>query len=217
MQGQMCDDLDACTTGEICQQGNCSGGQPVTQCIDGDNCCPANCGELTDKDCACSVDKLYLQEMNIGASDFILIENPTACPLSLSGLEVLFDDSSSGDLTTKLPSQIIAAKSSVYLVESGAVGTDIAAGGNIPFSPTRGGAVLLCDGSCSNAANVIDVVAFSTGAPHPALPAPISFQPAGLMGINSGNQANTSWLRVAYVGKSPSFVASDWTTGPSSK
>ncbi len=217
MEGQSCDDLNACTAGETCQQGNCGGGQPVTQCLDGDNCCPAICSEQSDKDCACSVDKLYLKELNIGNADFISIHNPTACPLDVNGLEILFDDSSSSDMTTKLPQQMIAANSSVYVVESGAVGTDIPAGGNIPFSPTRGGAVLLCNGVCSTAANVIDVVAFSTGEPFPALPAPISFQPSGLMGINSGNQSNTSWLRVATAGSKPTFLAADWNVGASTK
>jgi hypothetical protein len=52
MNGQLCDDLDACTTGEICSNMTCGGGAPVTQCIDNDYCCPSGCDETNDIDCA---------------------------------------------------------------------------------------------------------------------------------------------------------------------
>ena len=59
MNGQMCDDLDACTTGEICTSGMCGGGTAVTNCSQtGDGCCPMNCTALDDIDCACSSDSL---------------------------------------------------------------------------------------------------------------------------------------------------------------
>lgn len=52
--GQLCDDLDACTMGEICTSGTCGGGSPVTTCeLTGDGCCPANCTAATDYDCNC--------------------------------------------------------------------------------------------------------------------------------------------------------------------
>ncbi len=50
--GDPCDDLDSCTTGEICGSGNCSGGMPITQCVGNDSCCPAGCTEINDIDCA---------------------------------------------------------------------------------------------------------------------------------------------------------------------
>jgi len=50
--GNPCDDLDSCTTGEICTNGTCGGGTPVTQCVGGDSCCPSGCTEQTDSDCA---------------------------------------------------------------------------------------------------------------------------------------------------------------------
>ena len=50
--GDPCDDLDSCTTGEICQSGNCGGGTPITQCINNDSCCPSGCTQQTDLDCA---------------------------------------------------------------------------------------------------------------------------------------------------------------------
>jgi hypothetical protein len=51
-EGQGCDDLDACTTGEKCTGGKCTGGAPVTACVSGDFCCPPSCNEATDLDCA---------------------------------------------------------------------------------------------------------------------------------------------------------------------
>jgi len=53
MQGQPCDDLDFCTTGETCNAGNCTGGTPITTCSGQteDKCCPANCTDQNDKDC----------------------------------------------------------------------------------------------------------------------------------------------------------------------
>jgi hypothetical protein len=50
--GQACDDLNMCTTGETCQNGSCSNGTPVTTCeMNGDGCCPSNCNENNDLDC----------------------------------------------------------------------------------------------------------------------------------------------------------------------
>jgi hypothetical protein len=52
MNNDPCDDLDACTTGEICNNGACNGGTPITACVNNDNCCPMNCNENNDQDCA---------------------------------------------------------------------------------------------------------------------------------------------------------------------
>ncbi len=50
--GQPCDDLSACTTGETCQNGSCSNGTPVQTCEqNGDGCCPSNCTASNDLDC----------------------------------------------------------------------------------------------------------------------------------------------------------------------
>jgi hypothetical protein len=55
MNNDPCDDLNACTTGEICSNGACANGTPIMQCVAGDNCCPAGCVEATDADCSCNV------------------------------------------------------------------------------------------------------------------------------------------------------------------
>lgn len=54
-EGMACDDLNPCTTGEICTSGTCGGGTPVSQCIGGDLCCPMGCTEANDTDCGCTI------------------------------------------------------------------------------------------------------------------------------------------------------------------
>jgi hypothetical protein len=51
MNGDPCDDLNFCTSGELCNNGQCTGGQPVTQCVDNDFCCPMNCTAQNDLEC----------------------------------------------------------------------------------------------------------------------------------------------------------------------
>jgi hypothetical protein len=51
MDGDACDDKNACTSGELCMAGSCSGGVVQMQCMGGDACCPVGCDELTDTDC----------------------------------------------------------------------------------------------------------------------------------------------------------------------
>jgi hypothetical protein len=207
-----CDDLDACTTGELCNNGSCAGGSPVTACVNNDGCCPSNCTANNDIDCACGLDKLKLSEMNIG-TDYVAIFNPTTCVIDIDPLELFFDDSSLSDLIFQLPSYMLAAGGTVYIVEGTASGPDeISTNSNIFFSSTRGGATIMCDGPCSNPANVVDVVAFSEGAPHGPLPSGIIFSPGGLTGI--GSESTNSYLRTAYIGQTPNFLAADWTVGP---
>jgi hypothetical protein len=53
-EGQICDDVDACTMGETCTMGTCGNGAPVTNCsMTADGCCPANCSAANDFDCNC--------------------------------------------------------------------------------------------------------------------------------------------------------------------
>lgn len=212
-EGNMCNDLDFCSSGEVCDNaGACSGGQPVVLCMDGDNCCPAACDETNDVDCACGIDDLRISELHIGGEDYAALTNPSACDLSLAGLQVFFDDSTLADLVTVLPNQVLAAGESVYIVEAGAMGDDIDAAGNITFSYTRGGAMLLCLGACDPAdgSNVIDLVAFSLGETHPTLPAGVTFQNAGLGGIDNANDDTDSFIHGTYFGQAPDFLASDW-------
>ncbi len=69
--GSPCDDLDACTNGETCTGGNCSGGTSVMQCLAGDYCCPSNCTPQNDADCA-------ITELDIGPHNSVFAGQYTA-------------------------------------------------------------------------------------------------------------------------------------------
>jgi hypothetical protein len=78
MNGQMCDDLSACTTGEICTTGMCGGGTPVTNCEQvGDGCCPTICNDTNDIDCTVQPSCLAIK---------------TSVPASTSGIYVVDPD-----------------------------------------------------------------------------------------------------------------------------
>jgi hypothetical protein len=58
--GGACDDHDACTTVDTCNaNGQCVGGSPILQCVNGDGCCAAGCTQANDVDCvpACCGDE----------------------------------------------------------------------------------------------------------------------------------------------------------------
>jgi hypothetical protein len=67
MNGQACDDLDACTTGEICTSMTCGGGTPITACVNGDSCCPMNCNENNDLECAVDPDLVLYFDFEEGS------------------------------------------------------------------------------------------------------------------------------------------------------
>lgn len=47
--GQTCDDANGCTGGTTCTNGVCTNAQSqIVQCVNGDQCCPANCAGDTD-------------------------------------------------------------------------------------------------------------------------------------------------------------------------
>lgn len=55
MNGQSCDDLDGCTSGEVCMGGTCGGGTLNGTCSGAavaDGCCPPSCDDTNDLDCA---------------------------------------------------------------------------------------------------------------------------------------------------------------------
>lgn len=80
MNGQPCDDLNGCTTGETCTNQMCGGGAPVTVCeMMGDGCCPMTCNASTDLDCAIQPSCLAIK---------------TSVPSSTSGIYTIDPDSS---------------------------------------------------------------------------------------------------------------------------
>jgi hypothetical protein len=48
----MCDDQNGCTAGTTCTNGVCGNAtMAISQCLDGDQCCPAGCVKDKDNDC----------------------------------------------------------------------------------------------------------------------------------------------------------------------
>jgi len=60
-----CDDLNGCTTGEVCTSGSCGGGSPIQACVSNDGCCPNGCTVNNDTDCS-------LISLNIGSHNSTL-------------------------------------------------------------------------------------------------------------------------------------------------
>jgi len=50
-EGQSCDDNSYCSLNDICVSGTCTGTTMITQCTNGDFCCPNGCTIYTDTDC----------------------------------------------------------------------------------------------------------------------------------------------------------------------
>jgi hypothetical protein len=51
--GDPCNDFNACTTGDVCSNGQCVPGMTIMQCVNGDNCCAQGCTIANDTDCDC--------------------------------------------------------------------------------------------------------------------------------------------------------------------
>ncbi len=184
MVGDGCDDICLVEAGYGCQ------GEPSVCMLCGGN------GYST----------LQLTELNIGTPDYVDLTNTGMCDIDLTGLNILFDDSSLSDLDFALPAMMILPGQTLRIQEDGMGDIDTAS--NIFFSSVRGGATLLCTGSCADAMDVLDVVAFSEGAPHGPLPAGVTFAPAGLTGLVS--EATEAYVRIDSMGVTPDFLASDW-------
>jgi hypothetical protein len=53
-QGGACNDGKACTMNDSCANGVCAG-TPIVACANNDGCCPVGCTNATDNDCTCNV------------------------------------------------------------------------------------------------------------------------------------------------------------------
>lgn len=161
---------------------------------------------------SCPASSLKLTQLDIGANDGLhLVNTSTSCAVDLSGLGVLFDDSTGQDRAVELPDQWLAEGSTLRVARTPPPGH--VTSGDFDLSLARGGAAMLCFGACSapNGGYVIDLVAFSEGAAHPALPTGVSFSPAGLSGVTNGS--TYSYLREELTGDYPTFLAADWDVG----
>ncbi|MBW2527675.1 MAG: pre-peptidase C-terminal domain-containing protein, partial [Deltaproteobacteria bacterium] len=185
---------------------------PGTYYVAVDGATATEAGQFTvDVTTVCSVTQLYLERLNIGADGVAIVNDSSACAVDVGPLELLWDDSGSGDVTTDLPVRQVPPGDTLKVYENPPPGH--VAAGSVPFDISRGGWVAMCDGACntSDGSNVLDLAAFSEGQPHPALPTGVTFSPGGLTGLT--NQNTYEYLRSAQSGTPPGFVAADWTVG----
>jgi len=227
--GQVCDDLDACTVGELCSMGTCGGGSPVTACSGAttDGCCPSSCqGDNSgmagyDLDCACSVEDILIDEASTGAPDFVSIRNTCNIAIDIDPITICIDEGATTDCED-LPSFVLQPNEVLYLVElNGSLPTAPALSINLTNSQsyifTDEGSVWLCDGPCTQASapNAYDAVIWdgTSTTSDATLPPGINFTPAPVTGRDSVNEAV---IRQNTSGSFPNFLQSDWVAGPPS-
>jgi len=225
--GQVCDDLDACTVGEVCSMGTCDGGSLVTACsgATSDGCCPSTCqGDNTglqdyDLDCACSVEDILIEEASTGAPDFVSIRNTCNIPIDIDPITICIDEGSTTDCED-LPSFVLQPNDVLYLVEfNGSLPPAPALSINLTNSQayifTDAGSVWLCDGPCTQASatNAYDAVIWdgTSTTSNATLPPGLNFNPAPVTGRDSLNEAV---VRQNTNGSFPNFLQSDWVAAP---
>ena len=148
---------------------------------------------------------LRLQQLHIGGtSEFLVLKNTGSSMATLKGLRLELRDVGTtyaldfGDGT-------VAAGASTRVGEGS---IDIALPMNL--AGARAAAVLLCTTDPCSASNVIDAFTYEGEDVAPALPAGITVN-APVHGINSGNEDEEDFFRVAYDGSAPTFSSCDWS------
>ncbi len=94
--GDPCDDLNACTTSETCQNGTCSNGTAVITCSQtGDGCCPNNCNANNDLDCQIQPSCHDFKLASPGSTDGLYTIDPDG-PGSIQSFQVYCDMTTDG-------------------------------------------------------------------------------------------------------------------------
>ena len=206
------------TTHEIC------GGQCTFTASDINNCggCGITCNTAATELCFESMCVptpvgLVYNEINVGAPDYVVLENTTQSPLDTSGIYVYMYASNAGTVDAMLPSRTLAPGEKVYFIENGGAlqAGEERLGDSIPYVTSSDFHALLCFGPCDLATggNILD--AMTVDAPNDSLPSGITFTPAGVPNVT--NDITQSYLRVGNTGTYPNFQQSDWTVGASTR
>ena len=163
---------------------------------------PAKCG---------GKDKVVLQEMAVGSTDFVSLKNLGTAAVTLTGFKVVMTGISTAkpDIYT-FKSGSIAAGKVLYVFEysAGKKTGDVNTGKNIPFyngppTASKPNSAYLLDA----AGNLLDYVSVGTSV---NLPKGASFTP--IKWPTSFDSAKSSFQRKASKGKCPGFLSSDWGT-----
>ena len=138
--------------------------------------------------------------------------------MNLSGYQAAFDVAGANFMAYTMPSYTLKAGASVYLCENSTCGGSdrLNIGKNIYSSPGAGTAVYLCAGTCSTS-TLRDVLVISGSKTIGTYHWNAKFTPSQMTGITSANETTLSYIRKAYSGLYPNFVAADWTIGTKTK
>lgn len=162
-----------------------------------------------------------LVEVFEGFYDHVILENTSAtCPADLGGIGLAFGYNGifPGSFEMMLSPRLLSPHERVILTEDTSRTNDIVLNQSLPWASNgSSGAVLLCSGACSAAVtNVVDAVRFTPlGIPDTSLPFPISFTPLQTM-VQEQEEQN-AFVRLAFAGAYPAFLASDWGIGPTTR
>jgi hypothetical protein len=131
--GQPCDDLDACTTGELCNNGMCNGGAPVTTCsLVGDNCCPANCTPVDDLDCQCMTSTLMTPFNSNNGLDGNMFDVVAMANIEIQGFDINIDGTCTVEIWYRPGTHVGFEMSSAGWTQAAVVPGVVSQGANVP-------------------------------------------------------------------------------------
>jgi hypothetical protein len=214
-----CDDLDdACNPKTLkCQERDCEPGtkfceEDLARSCDeygfyagaGSDCGNATCSLGECVDCA-TVKPSSVLRLDSVEQGLLTIYNPGACPLDIAGLElrITYVDGTKKQATTVLPSKVLNRYDIALLVSSNPEPGFLTVNG-VDAIADFDATVALCDGPCTTD-SVFDLV--QVGSAPPALQAPLTF--TGVLAPKLQNDERLA--RYTFLGKNPTFLASDWT------
>ncbi len=215
-EAHICTPKQPACNGELATTCNANGSGYVSG---GTNCAASGktCSAGICSTCGNTQSSLRLIEVNVGSSDYVVIQNRSAtCPANLQGLLLSApSENASGTDSWTLPNKALAPMATVRVLEANGAGQagDINLSDNITWVSNISGAALLCQSAPCSAANVIDAVRWY--GTNVQFPTGVNFSPV-LTGLTTSNEETTSYLRSAFNGSAPTFRPADWTTGPAS-
>ena len=247
-EGETCDDQNPCTSGDSCQQGVCKGTaldcsrlddecsigvcdvqtgmcetSPINEgmsCEGHDPC--TSSGQCEAGSCIGGgdppVDKVRLNEVYGGSTDYIELINTGECTVNLQGVTVRWSygaacGANDGKLGSYTFDSTTLAPSAVYRIVDDASGlgsNESYVGGNLCDNPVTGAWLSLCEGDCVDTCdNLLDY--FEKDGSGTLLEDP----PACATFTNpldvSGSGDSDSVQRVAFTNPPNAGVGSDWT------
>ncbi len=162
--------------------------------------------------------RVLIDEINVGSNDYVVLRNTGSLTAQLAGMEFILytTNLSAPDNAITFSNLSLAPGATLYLVETSSPQPgDIYIGGNIFYGGGSSFNAMLCQGPCATTSNAVDFAQFGNSPPTP--PTGITFTGGGVTGITYNNESTTSYIRKNTLGTSPTFLKSDWATGPATR